>query len=182
MEQEFTKGAYGGTEVHVGLTFHKAIDYDRKALRKALVKGAAEIRKEARRLVSRRAISAAGAFPGMQTGTLKRAIGIVSKGSKGGWVKVGVKKTPGMDDFYPAFMFYGVKGLGKIGRAAPGEGRGKSNRRRRGQRAKLIEERRASNGYIVAPRKNYMTAALDSKRDTVKATIQAALRNSLVPR
>lgn len=107
MEYESRSGDLGGMEVQVGLEFHKAIDYDRKALRKALREGAAQIRKEARRIVSRRAISAAGDFPGMQTGALKRAIGIVSKGSKGGWVKIGVRKTKEMTDFYPAFLFYG---------------------------------------------------------------------------
>lgn len=169
-------------EVKVGLDFHKTIDYDRKAMRKALVRGAAEIRKEARRLVARRAISASGEFPGTQTGALKKSIGVVSKGRYGGWIKVGVRKVAGMDDFYPAFLFYGTKGLGRIKRLDEGEGVGISNRRKRGQRAKLVEERRASMGYIVAPRGNYMTAALSSKRELVKAQIQAALKDSLVPR
>lgn len=182
MESDYVKGAYGGVEVHVGLKFHSYIDYDRKALRRALVKGAAEIRREARRLVARRAISSSGDFPGSSTGTLKRAIGVVSKGSKGGWIKIGVKKTEGMDVFYPAFLFYGTKGLGKIGHLGAGEGKGVSNRRARGDRAKLIADRNSSTGFIVAPRGNYMTAALSSRQETVKASIQDALKNSLVPR
>ncbi len=93
-------------ELEVGLFGHKIIDYDRKAMRRALVKGAAQVRKEARRIVSRRAISNPGEFPGLQTGALKRAIGIVGRGSKGGWVKIGVKTIKGQD-FYPAFLFYG---------------------------------------------------------------------------
>lgn len=93
-------------EAHVGLVGHKIIDYDRRAMRKALRKGAADVRKEARRIVSRRAVSQAGEFPGLQTGALKRAIGIVGRGSKGGWIKVGVKSIPG-SAFYPAFLFYG---------------------------------------------------------------------------
>jgi len=92
--------------VRVGLDFHRTIDYDRKAMRAALGRGASEVRKAARRIVSRRAISLAGEFPGMQTGKLKRAIGIVSRGSKGGWVKIGVRSIPS-NDFYPAFLFYG---------------------------------------------------------------------------
>lgn len=107
MNKESSAGSFGGFDVRVGLEFHKTIDYDRKAMRKALREGAAQVRKEARRIVSRRAISAAGDFPGLQTGALKRAIGIVSKGSKGGWIKVGVKKSKEMTDFYPAFLFYG---------------------------------------------------------------------------
>lgn len=182
MEQLWVKGAYGNTEVHVGLEFHKIIDYDRKALRKALVRGASEIRKEARRLVSRRAISASMEFPGTNTGDLKRAIGVVSKGRMGGWIKVGVRKTAKMSAFYPAFLFYGTKGLGKIERLAPGQGRGKSNRRAQGDRAAIVADRKASNGYIVAPRANYLASALDSKRDQVRATIRESLKNSLVPR
>lgn len=93
-------------QYEVGLSGHEVIDYDRRAMRKALLQGAGKIRAEARRIVSRRAISGAGEFPGMQTGKLKRAIGIVSKGSKGGWVKIGVKSIQG-SVFYPAFLFYG---------------------------------------------------------------------------
>lgn len=103
---ETSRSDLGGFQLEVGLTGHKIIDYDRKAMRKALVRGAAEVRKEARRIVSRRAISKPGEFPGLQTGALKRAIGIVSKGSKGGWVKIGVKSIKG-SIFYPAFLFYG---------------------------------------------------------------------------
>lgn len=182
MDSDYVKSGYGGVEIHVGLKYHSYIDYDRKALRRAMVKGAGEVRKEARRLIARRAISAAGEFPGSSTGTLRKAIGVVSKGSRGGWIKVGVKKTAGMDHFYPAFLFYGTKGQGKIQRLAPGEGRGKSNRRKRGARAAIVADRKSSTGYIVAPRANYMTAALAAKGDHIRETIQAALRNALVPR
>ena len=116
MDRETQSGNLGGIEVQVGLEFHKIIDYDRKAMRRALVKGGAEVRKAARRLVSRRAISRPGEFPATQTGALKRAIGIVSKGSKGGWVKVGVRSIPN-SAYYPAFLFYGSpkNGLEKRG-------------------------------------------------------------------
>jgi len=177
--------SYAGqyVKINVGLQFHEIIDYDRKVLRRALVKGAAEIRREARRLVARKAISEPGAFPGTDTGQLKRAIGVVSKAPNGGgWIKVGVKKTPKMNAFYPAFLFYGVKKQGKIERLAAGEGLGKSNRRARGERAALIAERRTSDKYFVAPRGNYIQAALMSKRDAVKDLIQTALRDALVPR
>lgn len=107
MDQQTSSGSAGGVELHVGLRFHKIIDYERKALRKAMRNGAGVIRKEARRIVSRRAISAPGEAPGSQSGALKRAIGVVARGSKGGWIKVGVRKTKEMQDFYPAFLFYG---------------------------------------------------------------------------
>lgn len=103
-ESSSSSGALG--RLDVGLDFHKVIDYDRKAMRAALRAGAKPIIKEARRLVARRAVSGAGDFPGSETGRLKRAIGVVSTGSKGGWIKVGVKSIPG-SIFYPAFLFYG---------------------------------------------------------------------------
>lgn len=140
-----SSGALGLLEV--GLEFHKTIDYDRRAMRRALVKGAAQVRKEARRIVARRAVSAPGDFPGQQTGAMKRAIGIVGKGSKGGWIKVGVKKTPEMGkDFYPAFLFYGSQKTG------------------------------------LARRGNFITAALDARREAIRSDIRAALAQSLVPR
>jgi len=117
MDSESSSGSVNGIQLNVGLQFHKIIDYDRKAMRRALVKGAAEVRKAARRLVSRNAISTAGQYPGVETGTLKRAIGVISKGRKGGWIKVGVKKTPAMKDYYPAFLFYGSKKTGLAARA-----------------------------------------------------------------
>lgn len=117
MDRQTTTGNLGGFEAQVGLEFHKTIDYDRRLMRRSLVKGAAVIRKEARRLISRRAISAPGEMPGRESGALHRAVGIVSRGSKGGWVKVGVRKTAEMKFFYPAPLFYGSAktGLAKRG-------------------------------------------------------------------
>lgn len=106
MDVEQSLSSSGGIELEVGLRFHKTIDFDRRALRRALVKGGGEVRKAARRLVSRNAVSGAGEYPGVDSGALKRAIGIVSKGSKGGWVKVGVKSIKG-SFFYPAVLYYG---------------------------------------------------------------------------
>lgn len=146
MATENETALIGGLQINVGLDFHKVIDYDRRAMRQVLVKGAAEVRKSARRMVARNAISAAGEFPGADTGTLKRAIGIIARGSKGGWVKVGVKKTPAMQDYYPAFLFYGS--------------------RKRNLKA----------------RKNYITAALEERSSAIRASVQAALKQSLVPR
>lgn len=106
-----TGNALGGLEVSVGLDFHKTIDYDSKAMRAALVRGAASVRKEARRQLGRRAVSKPGEAPGRQTGQLWRAIGVVSKGSKGGWIKVAPRTIDG-SVFYPAFLFYGSKDTG----------------------------------------------------------------------
>ena len=116
-KQRFVTGnKLAGLELQVGLEFHQVVDYDRKAMRKALREGGGEIRKEARRLLSRRAVSAPGEIPGMQSGMLRRAIGIVSVGSRGGWVKVGPKTIKG-SVFYPAFLFYGSPKTGLDKRA-----------------------------------------------------------------
>lgn len=115
MSTDRVTGAVGPMTVQCGLTGHSVIDYDRRRMRKALVSGAAIVRKEARRLVSRRAISLAGEFPGLRTGAMARAIGVVSKGTKGGWVKVGVRSIPG-SDFYPAFLAYGSPATGLAAR------------------------------------------------------------------
>lgn len=96
----------GGIRLDVGLQFHSTIDYDRKTMRRALTRGAALVRQEARKLVARRVVSAPGEFPGEQSGALRRAIGIIGRGSKGGWIKVGVRAIPG-SFYYPAVLFYG---------------------------------------------------------------------------
>lgn len=176
-----TGKSLGGLEIQVGLDYHKTIDYDRKKMRAALVRGAGTVRKEARRLVNRRTVSKPGESPGRKTGGLWRAIGVVSRGTKGGWVKIG-PKTISNRVFYPAFLFHGVKRQERIGRLAPGEGVGASNRRRRGARAALEAARRASNSYRLAPRANYMELALQSKRDVVRAEAREALKGALVPR
>lgn len=71
-------------------------------------------RKYARKLVARRAVSAAGGFPGKITGELQRSIRF--KLSKSGWsVKVASCRTAVMqtkDAFYPAFLIRGVKSRG----------------------------------------------------------------------
>ena len=95
-----------GIQLAVGLQFHRAIDYDRPAMRRALVRAGAMVRKEARRLLARRAVSKPGEYPGRQAGDLWRSIGVVSKASKGGWLKVGPRTIKG-SVFYPAFLFYG---------------------------------------------------------------------------
>lgn len=116
MDKQTTTGDAGAVLLEVGLEYHKTIDYDRAALRRALRSGAAQVTKESRRLVSRRAVSAAGEMPGQQTGRMKRAIGVVSRGRRGGWIKVGVRTIKG-SDFYPAFLFYGSPKTGLEPRA-----------------------------------------------------------------
>lgn len=97
-------------ETHVTIAGHSRIDFDKRKIRKAMRRLGADVRKEARRLVARRAISSAGEYPGRQTGSLMRSIR--AKVSKPGFlVRIQPDKTPEMGaDFYPAFLNYGVKG------------------------------------------------------------------------
>ncbi len=106
MEHQHSSGEVAGVRLFVGLDFHQAIDFDRRHLRRALIQGARVVRKEARTLVARRIVSQPGEFPGQQSGALRRAIGVIGKGSKGGWIKVGVRAIPG-SFYYPAVLFYG---------------------------------------------------------------------------
>lgn len=160
---------------------HSHLDFDRRQIRKAMRKIGADIRKEARRLVARRAVSGAGDMPGKRSGTLQRAIQYgVSK--SGLLVSVRPVKTQAMgDDYYPAFLNYGVRKGSAMKRLAPGEGVGISNRRRRGQRAKENAARSAG-GYRVAPRANYMTEALDNRKEAAREALAAALQDALIAR
>lgn len=144
MTHQSSQSSGNGLQLDVQLDFTNWT-LNKKPIRASLVKGAAVVRKEARRIVSRRAVSLAGEFPGMQTGALKRAIGVVGKGSKGGWVKVGVRSIPN-SVFYPAFLFYGSP---------------KTN---------------------LAKRGNFMTEALDKRRDEVRGTIRTAFQQAIEAR
>lgn len=154
-KQRFVTGNdLGLGRISVGLEFHKTIDYDRKRMRAALTIGGRAVIIEARRIVSRRAISRPGEDPGMVSGTLMRSIRRISTGTKGGWVKVGPTRTKEMlaqaakskNAFYPAFLFYGSAKTG------------------------------------LEKRNNFMVDALQNKGDSVRTVIQAHLRDSLVPR
>lgn len=107
MDSDRATGTGDAFNLDVMITGHKLIDFDKRKLRKALLVGGAEVRKQARRLVSRRAISQPGEYPGKDSGALARSIKIYKRGSRGGYVKVGPTKTAEMSAFYPAFLFYG---------------------------------------------------------------------------
>ncbi len=143
-----------GVEVHVGWTGHSRIDFDKKKIRKVMRARGRDIQKEARRLVARRAVSQPGEYPGRDTGTLWRSI--KSKVSRSGFlVRIAPQKTPEMGgDFYPAFLWYGV-------------------RRKGGEEG---------SGWRIEARANYMTEALDKRREVSENAIKTALKDALIPR
>lgn len=101
-------------ELNVRIEGHTKLDFDKKVVRKALRKGGGEVRKVARRLVARRAISAPGEHPGKDTGLLQRSIGI-HMAKRGLWLRVEpryeVFKKAGVM-YYPAILYYGSKKQG----------------------------------------------------------------------
>jgi hypothetical protein len=96
-------------DVFINTAGHSLVYFEKGRVRAAMRAAGRDVQKEARRLVARRAISAAGENPGRQTGALMRAI--KPRVSKSGFmVKVMPDKTADMRAYYPAFLYYGVPG------------------------------------------------------------------------
>ncbi|MCC7005067.1 MAG: HK97 gp10 family phage protein [Ottowia sp.] len=147
-------------ELNVLLQGYTRIDFDKKKIRKVMRKMGRDVQREARRLVARKAISSAGAYPGKQTGRLQRSL--KSRVSKSGFlVRIAPQKSSEMKDFYPAFLYYGVTGKA----------------RRKDQKAQTQTGR-----WRIAPRANFMQEALDQRRAVVRAELRDVLRDALVPR
>lgn len=133
--------------------------------------------RKAGRLVTARAqlnlalAGGAGNYPRKVSGVLRDSIKMrVSR--SGFMVKVMPDKTSGMDDYYPAFLHYGVKQGSRV-KGTGGE------RRKKGERAVLVAARKAS-GWRIAPRDNYIADALEDENDRVRSVLAdgfaAALR------
>lgn len=126
-------------------------DFDKSEVKKAMRLAGRKVQKTARQLVSRKVISKRDENPGRQSGVLRNSIRM-RIGSSGFWVKIEPQKTARMADFYPAYLYYGV---------------------RRGARRQRSHHKGASggNGWRIAPRKNFMEEALRLKQGRVKAII-----------
>lgn len=96
-------------ETNVTLDGFTRLDFDRKQVRKTMSNLGRDVQKAARKLISRKAISSAGEYPGKESGALQRSIKYrVSK--PGFLVRIMPYKTPAMGkDFYPAFLHYGSR-------------------------------------------------------------------------
>lgn len=94
-------------ETNVRLEGFSRIDFDRTKVRKGMREVGRDVQKEARKLVSRRAVSRPGQNPGRRSGALFRAIKY--KVSRPGFlVRIAPQKTAEMGEyFYPAFLQYG---------------------------------------------------------------------------
>lgn len=150
-------------ETNVTIDGFDRIDFDRKKVRKAMGTLGRDVQKESRRLIARRAISGAGEYPGRQSGTLLRSIRY--KVSKPGFmVVVGPIRTPEMGkDFYPAFLHYGI-------------------RRHRVASIAKRHGKQPEGPYRLAPRKNFMTDALERRQQNARSVLRGALQDALIPR
>ncbi|CQH51068.1 hypothetical protein ACX1H4_11990 [Yersinia enterocolitica] len=164
-----------GLYLHVDFDKPKELEFNQKRVRNAFAKVGRGVQDDARRLVARRAISKAGEAPGTRTGGLSRSIGYKvptpSDGRPGFMVRIAPNQKGGRratrlpsgddDDFYPAFLFYGVKRKAKRGRS-----------HRKGASG--------GSGWKIAPRKNFMTEALSNRRSWAEKVLFNALKKSVV--
>lgn len=149
--------------------------FDKKQIKKGM--------RKAGRLVSRRAqLNLALArgqdnYPVSRTGRTVEAI--TFKVSRAGFlVKIAPRKTSVMKDYYPAYLHYGVKEGSRLRALAPGQGRGKANRRAPGQRAEALAAR-AAGAWRIDPRANYMEDALQDEKTQVQSILKAAFAAAL---
>ena len=116
-------------------------------------------------------------YPVNRTGTTVESV--TYKVSRSGFlVRISPTKTSAMEEFYPAYLHYGVKKGRKLGKLAPGKGKGKSNRRAAGARAAAVAER-AAGEWRIKPRDNYMVDALQDSASQVQSILSAAFANAL---
>jgi len=116
-------------------------------------------------------------YPINRTGATLESINF--KVSRAGFlVRIAPHKTTAMKDFYPVYLHYGVKKGRRLGKLAPGQGKGKSNRRAAGVRASALAER-AMGDWRIRPRDNYMADALQDSKGDVQSILSAAFAAAL---
>jgi hypothetical protein len=116
-------------------------------------------------------------YPVNRTGVTVESVSF--KVSRSGFlVRISPTKTSAMEEFYPAYLHYGVKKGRKLGKLAPGKGKGKSNRRAIGARAAALAER-AAGAWRIKPRDNYMADALQDSSSQVQSILSAAFAAAL---
>ncbi|WP_455913039.1 hypothetical protein [Pseudomonas syringae] len=134
------------------------LDFDKKEIRKAMRKAGVLVRAEGRKLVSKRAVSEKGQYPGMRMGRLRRSIKY--RVSRAGFlVKIEPQKTADMKGFYPAYLWYGV--------------------RRGAKRGKSHKKQEATGAWRIEPRENYMVDALNNRADDVRSILKRAFAEAL---
>ncbi|WP_033458848.1 hypothetical protein [Bordetella bronchiseptica] len=151
-----TKGGVNGYMHVTGWDSYRRLDFKKQEIRKGMRIAGRTVQKAARRRI--RKGKAIGDYPAGQTGKLARSIQV--KVSRSGFmVRVGPQKTPAMgEDFYPAYLFYGVTG----------------------KRARKDRRPQAKDGrWRVKPRGNYMVDALEEQTGNVRTGLAAAFEAAL---
>lgn len=150
--------------------------FDKKKIRAAMRKVGKLVRQKAQMNVG--LARGQDSYPVNRSGALQDSINF--KLSRSGFlVKVAPYLTSSMGkEFYPAYLHYGVRQGNALKPLAAGAGRGKSNRRARGERAKHVVARKA-NGWRIEPRANYMSDALQDAGSDVRAILSRAFSDAL---
>lgn len=153
-----------GARIEKPLTY---ADFDTKVLKKSFRSVGAEIRKIARKSVSKKAVSRAGQFPGMETGTLRKSI--KEKVSRSGFsVGIASYKVQGMDKYYPAFVYWGHRGPYADMKD------GKPDKKQHGK--KRVGKK------VAEPRRNYIVDAAEQYgRTRYQAVMQKVLAEAIKP-
>ena len=161
-----------GVYLHVDFPNAETVTFNKARVRRAFVTIGQKLLAESRRIVARRAISKAGEMPGYQRGALAKSIGFYvprASGSRPGFMvriapnqKNGKGSRPISGDFYPAYLFYGVRA-----------GARRTKKHKKGARG--------GNGWRMAPRGNFMTEALLNKREWSESVLFNALRDAVKP-
>lgn len=141
----------------------KRVDYDKSSVRKSLRASASGLIKLTRKMISRKAVSKPGEFPGMKTGRMKAAV--TSKVSKSGY-SVAVfpcmgKKKKALPIYYPAFVIYGHR--------AP---HSETTQEARSHKAR-------SGKKVAAPRKNFVVEAAKKYEKTFQSEMFDALGEAI---
>lgn len=135
------------------------LDFDKKQIRIAMRLAGKEVQGAAKRLVGQSRTSKRDQYPGKKTGVLQRAIKY--KVSRSGFMTVVMPyKTSQMKDYYPAYLYNGVRNGAKRGKSHKAGASGGS-------------------GWRIAPRSNYMQDALYQKQGRVKAIISRYFQKAL---
>lgn len=143
--------------LHVdGWDSYRRLDFDRKEVRKGFRRVGRLVQVAARKRIRKGA--ALQDYPAGRSGKLARSIS--AKVSRSGFlVRVSPVKTPAMgQDYYPAYLFYGVTGKPQ----------------RKDRRAQVKDGK-----WRLKPRGNYMTDALDEQDGNIRSTLSAAFSEAL---
>lgn len=132
-------------------------DFDKRAVKAGHRTVGKEVRAIARKLVSRKAVSKPGEFPGKGTGALQRAIRMrVSKSGFSVAVYSQMKEKP----YYPAFVVYGHRGPGS-------DSADQGHKKRKGHKS-------------AAPRANYIWYAANKYANEKYAAVMSKVLDAAI--